>query len=38
MKQGEFIKKNKVQDTEHVSENVRREEADINNPTDDDKQ
>lgn len=32
------IKKNKVQDTEHVSENVRREEADINNPTDDDKQ
>lgn len=29
------IKKNKVQDTEHVSEKVRREEADINNPTDD---
>lgn len=26
------IKKNKVQDTEHVSENVRREEADINKP------
>ncbi|PTK08828.1 DUF2382 domain-containing protein [Mammaliicoccus sciuri] len=29
------IKKNKVQDTEHVSEKVRHEEADINNPTDD---
>ncbi|MEB8067503.1 DUF2382 domain-containing protein [Mammaliicoccus fleurettii] len=29
------IKKNKVQDTEHVSEKVRREEADINNPTED---
>ena len=28
------IKKNKVQDTEHVSEKVRHEEADINNPTD----
>lgn len=28
------IKKNKVQDTEHVSENVRREEADINKPDD----
>ncbi|WP_204190048.1 DUF2382 domain-containing protein [Mammaliicoccus sciuri] len=30
-----IIKKNKVQDTEHVSEKVRHEEADINNPTDD---
>ncbi len=29
------IKKNKVQDTEHVSEKVRHEEADITNPTDD---
>lgn len=29
------IKKNKVQDTEHVSEKVKHEEADINNPTDD---
>ncbi|UXV32221.1 DUF2382 domain-containing protein [Mammaliicoccus sciuri] len=29
------IKKNKVQDTEHVSEKVRHEETDINNPTDD---
>ncbi|QPW15854.1 DUF2382 domain-containing protein [Mammaliicoccus sciuri] len=29
------IKKNKVQDTEHISEKVRHEEADINNPTDD---
>ncbi|NKD47560.1 DUF2382 domain-containing protein [Mammaliicoccus sciuri] len=29
------IKKNKVQDNEHVSEKVRHEEADINNPTDD---
>ncbi|WP_436864226.1 DUF2382 domain-containing protein [Mammaliicoccus sciuri] len=29
------IKKNKVQDTEHVSEKVRHEKADINNPTDD---
>lgn len=29
------IKKNKVQDTEHVSEKVRHEEADINTPTDD---
>ncbi|GGI42813.1 DUF2382 domain-containing protein [Mammaliicoccus stepanovicii] len=28
------VKKNKVQDTEHISEKVRREEADIDNPTD----